>query len=160
MATNRLTLGCRKTPSLVISTALGLRPRAVLITTSGIYFLQPRVNLYLCMLCVSNCTVYNYSIQLQPHVYTHFLGVTAIIKAIKPRIKELFYRIFKNSSSFLAVSSCWNLFLRICTTQLPKSTSELMLHFLSSSVLTSGVWLKEYRPIAFVWWWALRPSSA
>ena len=28
MATNRLTLGCRKTPSLVISTALGLRSRA------------------------------------------------------------------------------------------------------------------------------------
>ena len=32
---NRLTLGCRKTPSLVVSTALGLRPRAV--TTSGIF---------------------------------------------------------------------------------------------------------------------------
>ena len=40
----------REIPSVLISTALGLRPRAVLISTSGIfpvYRLKPCVNLYL-----------------------------------------------------------------------------------------------------------------
>ena len=39
----------REIPSVLISTALGLRPRAVLISTSGIfpvYRLKPCVNLY------------------------------------------------------------------------------------------------------------------
>ena len=41
----------REIPSVLISTALGLRPRAVLISTSGIfpvYRLKPCVNLYVC----------------------------------------------------------------------------------------------------------------
>ena len=40
----------REIPSVLISTALGLRPRAVLISTSGIfpvYRLKPCVNLYI-----------------------------------------------------------------------------------------------------------------
>ena len=39
----------REIPSVLMSTALGLRPRAVLISTSGIfpvYLLKPWVNLY------------------------------------------------------------------------------------------------------------------
>ena len=42
----------REIPSVLISTALGLRPRAVLISTSGIfpvYRLKPCVNLYVCL---------------------------------------------------------------------------------------------------------------
>ena len=42
-------------PSVLMSTALGLHPRAVLISTSGIfpvYLLKPWVNLYVCLDCV------------------------------------------------------------------------------------------------------------
>ena len=55
----------REIPSVLISTALGLRPRAVLISTSGIfpvYRLKPCVNLYIH--CISNviydhhCNIY------------------------------------------------------------------------------------------------------
>ena len=45
----------REIPSVLISTALGLRPRAVLISTSGIfpvYRLKPCVNLYMCSIAI------------------------------------------------------------------------------------------------------------
>ena len=47
----------REIPSVLISTALGLRPRAVLISTSGIfpvYRLKPCVNLYILAAYIGN----------------------------------------------------------------------------------------------------------
>ena len=55
----------REIPSVLISTALGLRPRAVLISTSGIfpvYRLKPCVNLYLRSLNGKGGQTYNMSI--------------------------------------------------------------------------------------------------
>ena len=88
----------REIPSVLISTALGLRPRAVLISTSGIfpvYRLKPCVNLY-----VPN----------HPHlskantfsVWVCFVAITLLFQTLSPTVTE-------TTTSSVSLNMSWTL---------------------------------------------------